>query len=97
MENEFGELIDESEIDTLTKRIRRLSSKALDDLWNRVGFVIDHEEDGFEAITAEIVRDIQNSFQLAREAVKNLLMESHLTELKRVLIELERSDQHHKS
>jgi hypothetical protein len=90
MENEFGELIDESEIDSLTKRVRRLSPKALDDLWKQVGFIINHQEDGFQAITAEIVEGIQDSFQSAREAVENILMETHIAELRRILTELEK-------
>jgi len=76
MINEFGENISEEEISGLAKKIRRLSPKEIDHLWNLCGW-IDKEKGENEALPDWRIEGIRESQKMAREQVKNLLTESH--------------------
>jgi hypothetical protein len=80
--NEFGEEYTYDLIETLAKRIRKLSKKEIDLLWYRVGWIdLSGREDSQKALPTWIVDAIKENKKKAMEHVENLILESRIKDV----------------
>ncbi len=87
-----GQQITQSELDYLTRQIRRLIPLELDELMETIGFRVFKDrsatrpgEGSFRAVTFEFVKNIQADFKTAQTIVRSLVSETDVNKLKQVV------------
>ncbi len=89
-ENEFGETVSEKELEEMAKRFRKLSPKQIDEVWYRCGFIITDHEKGFKALRKTDIEAIVKGLDTAKEKVWDLVLETHVSDVKKALAEMEK-------
>jgi hypothetical protein len=89
MHNEFGETISEEEVIELAKRVRKLPSNLIDQLWYLCHFIISDREPEYKAIRQIDVKNIKKSPEAAKTVLKDFLFEVRIDDVRINLTKLE--------
>ena len=94
MKNEFGEEISESEIEELGGRISVLSPEKIDELFYRIGFIVEKSGRGetpepeYNALHSSQIKEVQENGGDSA-ILRNLLRESRISSVRTILSKVE--------
>jgi len=98
MENMLNQSISEEEIDILTEKIRNLKPQELDDLLDKIGFIVSTGPDArksgegqFKAITNKFLENMKKDFQTARSIVMSIVFESDIEKIRKEILRVSKS------
>jgi hypothetical protein len=96
MQNEFKEKISEKEMESLTRRIMKLSDTEMDELWDRAGFryytskeAKQPGEGKYKALINEVAKELQSGFNSASDVIDLLVSESKIETIMLALKDIE--------
>ena len=89
MINEFGELIEASEVLKIAQRIMNLAPEKIDLLWYRCGWIDSVKTKGNKALSNKKIREIKKSTRLSKQHSLALFLETPKKEVLSELSDLE--------
>lgn len=87
--NEFNDKINEKELISFSKRIRKLSPEKIDELWYLCDFIIKNHKKDLKAFRSVDLDNINESLISAKEVVWGLIAETPIEKFKKNLSKVE--------